>query len=142
MALPPWTTPRLPNVPLPVGDLAVSPWMHDDVVDVDAEVVARRSGPGWWRCPGRAARCRCTPGSLPLGSTRTVACSHGPKPQISTYDAEADAHQLALGSGLLLLLAEALVAGDLQRLVERLLVLAGVVAGAERGGVRELVGRR
>ena len=83
-APPPTASPRLPMVPLPCGVFS-----GVAVVDADASQSALparrpRSGRRWSPAPGHAARCRCRSSHRRLVSTRTVALSNGPKPQIST----------------------------------------------------------
>ena len=140
IAPPPTAAPRLPNVPTPVWVIAVSPWsttissmptpscVADDLGHrrLGALAVRRRAGVDH-HLAGR------------LDAHRRAL----PRAEAADLDvgADADPDDPALVAGLLLLLAELRVPRDLQRLVERLDVLAGVVVGAERRLVRELVGR-
>ncbi len=75
--------------------------------------------------------------TAPLGSTRIVL--RLPRAEAADLDIgrHPDPDDLAVGAGLLLLLAEFAVAGYFERLVERLLVLAGVVGEASGGRIRK-----
>ena len=86
----------------------------------------------------------------PVGLTRTSADSHRPTPRAERADRlrrrdaarldvgrEADAAQLAVARRLALALADTLVVGKLHRLLERRVIVAGVVGHDHRRLVRE-----
>ena len=81
-ALPPVTVPRLPIVPCPIGVLLVSPWRTAILLKS-----APSSSATIW---AKVVSCPCPCGEMPvitvtvpLGSTRTLLDSYGPKPHIS-----------------------------------------------------------
>ena len=147
-ALPPSASERLPPVPLlEYGELAVSPCskVTSSMSISSASAAICANAVSWpWPC-GRgagvdgqlAARLDSRDGAFEAAGAHDLGWSEGADLDVA---GEADAAQLALLAQLGGLRLELLVAGDLERLVERLRVVAAVVFQAERRLVRELVG--